>query len=290
MIVLRILGRFFMRIGRWIRDTAWVQPLLIVGGIFAIIFSIPHITGWVSGWFKKGNATDAFYSNCALSYSGIEKGKSEIDQLFTYMDEKEKPQASQNPDIINKGEKKFGKKFFLCFVQKDCADCEINYKGFKTLKANWGKNEFSFDEKYTKEDLRIYSIFIDKKDSSDKKKNLFKKWILETSTYDQIFEEVSLLDNPYKAKTNGYDSIHSKVDSFVSPTTFLVQFDNPSKPDNRVTWDTSFGVTEITFQFKGREGDKGSNSWNTARGIWDCWNHQGAFSEDGETYYLPSNI
>ena len=54
--VLRAIGRFFARIGRWIRDTAWIQPLLIVGGIFGIIFSIPYITNWVKSWFAEGNA------------------------------------------------------------------------------------------------------------------------------------------------------------------------------------------------------------------------------------------
>ena len=278
MIVLRAIGRFFAKIGRWIRDTAWVQPLLIVGGIFAIIFSIPHITSWVSSWFKKGNAADSFYSNYALSYSGIEKQKSEIDQLFTYMEEQEKPAASQNADVINKGKKKFGEKFFLCFVQKGCADCETNYKGFKTLKSNWGKSEFTFENPDEKEALRIHTIFIDKKDSTDKKNNLFQKWIQKEATYDQIFEEASNLDNPYKSEVggDGYESVHANsIDKFKSPTTFLVEFNN----DPRITWDTSFGISEITFLFKGREG-KGSSSWDIARGIWDCWNHQGLFSEN----------
>ena len=41
--ILRVIGAFFVKIGRWIANTAWVQPLLIVGGIFGIIFSIPYI-------------------------------------------------------------------------------------------------------------------------------------------------------------------------------------------------------------------------------------------------------
>ena len=41
--VLRAIGGFFAKIGRWIANTAWIQPLLIVGGIFGIIFSIPYI-------------------------------------------------------------------------------------------------------------------------------------------------------------------------------------------------------------------------------------------------------
>ena len=40
MVVLRAIGGFFARIGRWIKETAWIQPLLIVGAIFAVIFAI----------------------------------------------------------------------------------------------------------------------------------------------------------------------------------------------------------------------------------------------------------
>ena len=41
--VLSAIGGFFARIGRWIKETAWIQPLLIVGAIFAVIFAIPHV-------------------------------------------------------------------------------------------------------------------------------------------------------------------------------------------------------------------------------------------------------
>ena len=46
--VLKILATPFIAIWRWIKETAWVQPLLIVGLIFGIIFSIPSITSWVN--------------------------------------------------------------------------------------------------------------------------------------------------------------------------------------------------------------------------------------------------
>ena len=42
--ILRKIATPFVAIWRWIKETAWVQPLLIVGIIFAIIFSIPSIT------------------------------------------------------------------------------------------------------------------------------------------------------------------------------------------------------------------------------------------------------
>ena len=75
MIILRAMGRFFARIGRWIRDTAWVQPLLIVGDIFAIIFSIPYITKWVQSWFDSSNAAQSFFSEYKLTLDDSEKGE-----------------------------------------------------------------------------------------------------------------------------------------------------------------------------------------------------------------------
>ncbi len=48
--ILKAIGGFFTKLWRWIKETAWVQPLLIVGAIFAVIFSIPKITGWVESW------------------------------------------------------------------------------------------------------------------------------------------------------------------------------------------------------------------------------------------------
>jgi hypothetical protein len=55
--VLKAIGDFFVRIWRWIKETAWVQPLLIVGAIFAIIFSIPYFTKWISSPLAGARAT-----------------------------------------------------------------------------------------------------------------------------------------------------------------------------------------------------------------------------------------
>ena len=44
--VLKILATPFIAIWRWIKETAWVQPLLIVGLIFGIMLgdALPHIS------------------------------------------------------------------------------------------------------------------------------------------------------------------------------------------------------------------------------------------------------
>ena len=78
--VLRAIGGFFAKIGRWIANTAWVQPLLIVGGIFAIIFSIPYIKNWVKSWGEEEEVDEdlEYYKNRAVSCEGAEDGTSGI--------------------------------------------------------------------------------------------------------------------------------------------------------------------------------------------------------------------
>ena len=68
MAILKSIGAFFVKIWHWIKETAWVQPLLIVGAIFAVIFSIPYITEWVGGW--TGNGAGAFYEASLLTLEG----------------------------------------------------------------------------------------------------------------------------------------------------------------------------------------------------------------------------
>ena len=118
MIILRAIGRFFARIGRWIKETAWIQPLLIVGGIFAIIFSIPYLTKWVKSWFSETSASQKYYSSKKISLKNAEDHNSDVDVLFDYLT------AFNNMDAEGQkaGQSKFGKKFFVTLVQENCAD------------------------------------------------------------------------------------------------------------------------------------------------------------------------
>ena len=128
MVVLRAIGRFFARIGRWIKETAWVQPLLIVGGIFAIIFSIPYLTKWVKSWFSETSASEKYYTSKKVSLKNAEDHKSDVDGLFDYL----VSYSNSDAEGIAKGEKKFGKKFFLTLVQENCSACEDRYDSLST--------------------------------------------------------------------------------------------------------------------------------------------------------------
>lgn len=68
--VLKIIATPFIKLWTWIKETAWVQPLLIVGIIFAVIFSIPSITSWVQSW-DFGSDTYTYLKDHQLSLEGL---------------------------------------------------------------------------------------------------------------------------------------------------------------------------------------------------------------------------
>lgn len=265
MFILRAIGRFFARIGRWIKETAWVQPLLIVGGIFAIIFSIPYLTKWVKSWFKEGStAAQKYYSSKKVSLKNAEDGKSDVDAIFDYL---ESYHQTQTADA--EGEKKFGKKFFLTLVQEDCTACEERYGAFKTLEENWGNGSF---EELKDEKFSLHTVFVDSK--NDKDENLFKN-VFKRPTVEAMLEEtISYMsgneeaDHPYK--DNGGDSSYvtslealTDADEITTPVTFLIDLTTDA-PD----WTSTYGVREVLFSFSGTNG---SDDYAKARTLRDAW-------------------
>ena len=270
MFILRAIGLFFVRIGRWIKNTAWVQPLLIVGGIFAIIFSIPAISSWVSSWFSGYNEANAFYNNYKVSLSDAQNKNSDANKLFTYMEARAKGEATEAD------KKKWGEKFYVVFVQEDCSGCETIYKGFDVLKSEWGTNTFATPEGKTATDFKMYTIYVDTEETiNNETKNLFKDYFY--NTYDASFEEISgVMQESYYCKHVGssYESdletIHD-ADKFATPTIFL--FD----PDYKLNT-TQLGVSEVLFTVSGKKGQSGS--YPIAYTLFDCWWHLDIFSAD----------
>lgn len=297
MVVLRAIGAFFAKIGRWIRDTAWVQPLLIVGGIFAIIFSIPSITSWVQSWFKTGEEATAFYTDSDYYQkidNGDEDGKnSDADKLLNFIFKAEGADREQ-------GYKTYGKKFFVTFVEEDNSGSKTNFKGWQTAIDSWNKAAGFHTVYDTKEEktvaeageFKLYTIFIDKK--NDKDKNYF--WNLFDEVYGKEFGILASLSNPYSVNRSiNYDNIANSGSTdlsgdahFSAPTTFLFDADFKPTSDDGYTMDLGgiekYGIAEIMFDIQ----DKGSSGTNLekARTIWDCWHHIGKFSSEEETRYV----
>ncbi len=59
----KAIGGFFKKIWEWIRQTAWVQPLLIVGIIFGLIFSINPIISAIQSAVNASNDGEFYYNH-----------------------------------------------------------------------------------------------------------------------------------------------------------------------------------------------------------------------------------
>ncbi len=286
--VLRAIGGFFAKIGRWIRDTAWVQPLLIVGGIFAIIFSIPSITKWVQGWFKSGDAAVSFYKN--NGYMSLTNGESDGKDSDAY-----KLLSFIFDDNAQKDYGKYGEKFFVTFVQEENSGSETIYKGWEAAKKNWGTTA-GFQRVKDKQgnviseagEFKMYTIFIDEKNDDDE--NIF--WKLMDDEFASEFAELSSLENPYKSNNTSvsYEGIANSGSTdisgsatFSAPTTFLFDKNFDATLDKGYS-QVGFEIAEIVFDIA----DKGATGTNIglARTIWDCWNHIGQFDNVDDNSYV----
>ncbi len=262
------IGNFFVRIGRWIKNTAWVQPLLIVAAIFVIVFCIPYIVKWVKSWYN-GDAAYNYFKKFELKLKGAEEGTSEADDLFTWLKE-----MDTNPDLVSA---EFPDKFFLCFVQEDCVGCENVYEGLNYAQSHWNEKGYEINDGRS---FACYSIFIDTLDNDDDK-NLFQDYVYDR--VDTIFETV-YGEYPesyyYKSFSETIETDLENMtspDTFSSPTVFLIDFTNPD-----VYHAYSYGVSEVLFDYAGTANGGGKTSTPQARAttIVDCWNHDGYFGKD----------
>lgn len=265
MVILKAIGSFFVRIGRWIKNTAWVQPLLIVGGIFAIIFSIPYISNWVGSWFSSGSsAAQNFYRAHEISLDGAEDGKSEVDGLFDFLNN-----PTGQTSSINAARRKFGQKFFLTLVQENCSSCEDRYGGFKTLENNWKTGEFSNVDG----DFKLFTVYVDTLNSDGD--SLFEK-IYNRDDVQAMFEKAieklqDTFNHPYATNnSSGSAAFAEDLDKLINqdeastPTTFLIDLTESKKP----TWVSENGIREVLFSF---ESTGGSDDYAKARTLRNAW-------------------
>ena len=267
MFILRAIGNFFVRIGRWIKNTAWIQPLLIVGGIFAIIFSIPYISKWVGSWFTSSSAAEKYYSAHKISLTNAEKGTSDVDKLFSYLADPTNPENA-------KAKEKYGDKFYLALVQEGCEDCNSRYGGFSTLEDNWNKGEFAgLDNSY-----KLFTIYVDTENSDGD--NLFEN-VYNRPDVQEMFEKAqeNLQDqdkHPYAANCSSYSSYVSSLENLIvpdeisTPTTFLIDFTAEGK--QAAPWTSENGIREVLFAF---ESTGGNDNYAKARTLRNAWTNVG---------------
>ena len=272
--VLSAIGGFFARIGRWIKETAWIQPLLIVGAIFAVIFAIPHIIDGVKGWFDESDAANKYFAKYQLSLDKADQGKgeSEVDEFLTFIQNREE-------DTIKS---KYGERFFVAFVQEESTTCKDLYGGLKMFQDKWAdKKEGEFKE--LPGEFKLLTIYTDTVSENDDSVNLFNEvW----SNHIELFEEFGR--NGYLAKTyyaqNKNYSDDNYINSFIGSsdtktcpmsTPLVMYFDfsenNPftvAKTVQRV-----IGLSDVVFSVDG------SSDLEKARTLRDCWAHEDIFGK-----------
>jgi len=271
--ILRAIGHFFAKIGRWIANTAWVQPLLIVGGIFAIIFSIPYIKRGFENLFKNDTDTDyQWYEGKALSLE--ENGQA--DRLLGYLESYDSKNASKIKD-------EFGSKFFLSFSKQSCSNCKDAVEGYVNASDNGYVKDFKF-----------YTILVDKMDSDGKEYLAKPIYAKHTGLFEQLVEYYGECDsNDYplyrnlelknkssivtsmKTKSSKLDVASTSDEGLDTPLTFLVDLEKAEKGYYHTN-----GITQLFYNYIDFDFSDSPNSATKGMVVRDIWNYQGIFNPD----------
>ena len=277
--ILSAIGRFFARIGRWIKETAWIQPLLIVGAIFAVIFAIPHIINGVKGWFNDSDAANTFYAQYRLSLTGADKiktgedvGSSQVDKFFTYLAD-----PTQEAELLKMTGNE--QRFFVAFVEKESSSAKDLYGGLKKFKEKWNDAEFSSSLE-NKGHFKLLTIYTDTENSAGE--NLFDMvW----RNHYGLFEDLAdgnFLPNTYYAQNSGYNSDNYANNFVVSDekteecpinTPLLMYFDFTDDNPNKDKDPAVNGLSDVIFSVKG------DSDLEKARTLKRCWTHTEEFGK-----------
>lgn len=274
MVVLTAIGRFFKKIWDWIKQTAWIQPLLIVGIIFGVIFSIPAIVKAVEKGKTEKNTYSAYYNQFKLSLEG--EANSKADDFTTKLGNILSNQDGAE-DEFKKAYPSLGEKFFVAYVEKSCTNCESAKDGFATLQKKLNaKNEETFVGKNDKQDFNLVTIFCDDENAettSDQPKRAFFKYLDRHLDFFANAGSIAYDTNYYINKKLDESSLTAletaDPENFVAPVIFLVELGQTAHDNDQYA-----GITEIMF------GVEGTSNNDKAKTLLNCWNHTGDFSAD----------
>ena len=274
--ILRAIGHFFAKIGRWIANTAWVQPLLIVGGIFGIIFAIPYIKRGFEGLFSK-SSDDAYnwYNQSALTLT--EDGQAE--RMLNYLE------FYDTGDNAAKLRSEFGSKFLLTFIKTGCDNCTSAYEGYTNAINNGYAQGF-----------KIYSIAVDKMDDAGKEYLAQPIYAKHTGLFEDLVEyygECSDEDYPLyrnlitkskssivssmKSKSEKLDVASTSDEGLDTPLTMLVDLDKYEAGYYGIN-----GITQLYYNIVDFDFSSSSNSETKGQVVRDIWNYTGIFDPEME--------
>ena len=274
---LKRINGLFTKFWRWIKETAWVQPLLIVGGIFAIIFSISKFNKWFST-MAVGTSSGYFTSyRMSLENEGRKDydtpadkitssiNKFSFDEFQTYEEAKA---ALEKDGVI----KEYGIKYYFMIVEQDCTGCTNAEQAFQTLQSNWNTQSFKIDDGGT---FALHAIFADDISTNDndfeldEDKKAFYRYVKKFSDVEDFWTLAAgkLYDAPYKQNAGVADSKYetlenAEAENMETPTIFLVDWTEEAFDAGR------FGISEVVFGFT-----TGTSTYDRATLLQNMWNH-----------------
>lgn len=274
--ILKAIGGVFVKIWRWIKNTAWVQPLLIVGIIFGVIFSIPAISNGIQGLISGANSADAFYHNFQKSMQGDKNSAAEVllENYHTYYEDWE-AHYNDDPTYLPNVPADQGK-FFLMFTSSNNAATKDIKAGFEVLRDNWGSN---FTPTMPGEQFRLYTIFTDETTTSTTpEETAFSKFLGRRYTFFEQASEVGFASNYYLNKKITEEDLNNLAtpgpDNFKIPTIILVDWHLNGSTIYSEDTDKNPGISQIMFDVPG------DTSWAKAKLLYECWNNKGDFSHN----------
>lgn len=250
-------GRIFGGLWNWIKETAWVQPLLIVGSIFSIIFSIPTITEWVNGIAESINSPETYYRNFQKKLEGEEN--SDAQKLID---------AMMNESV------EYGEKFMLAFVQVNCQFCKDAQPAFKELVENtsryYGTQETDGISPVSKEQFgtfKFYTIFIDESYDypADTTTTPFERFLQRNTDFLEKTADVAR-NSYYRVNNQLTDAQIDTLESGESnsiPTPTVIMYDT--------TYESDKGISELLISIPG------ANFYDKAVTLSDAWMHRNLF-------------
>ena len=265
MVVLTAIGRFFKKIWDWIKQTAWIQPLLIVGVIFGVIFSIPAIVKAVNNSKKEKNTYIAYYHDFKLSLEG--EAESEADKFTTKLGEVMNDSSKQ--EEFKQEFSDLGNKFFVAYVAKECDKCEKAKEGFATFQDRFD----SYAKDFEANKFNLVTIFTDDENAdTTESQTAFVKYL---ERHQDFFASAgaAISETPYrKSHLQDADVEYFETanpDEFLTPTIMLVELGDVASSRH-----VDAGITELMF------GVDGETKGEKAQTLADFWNHTGEFSFD----------
>lgn len=241
--VLKAIGRFFAKIWNWIKETAWIQPLLIVGLIFGVIFAIPPITKGIEELQENGP-----------KYGFIDKHTVSAKDLLAY---------ENNGTLVNElADDNANKTFLLVLVEKDNDASVEAEKGFRYMFSSNGKKTYFSTE--SQKEASVKFLYQWEKSDADNK-DLKKKFRKDVPYYLEWEEKhQDAIELAYK---NTCEKYGFEVGDFTStfmesklPVISMIRYENGA-------------ITDVIFKVEG------TTKTEKADYIRDFYFHQGSFEK-----------